>query len=794
MPIEDFSNSTLPHEPVAPSIFTWRKTDTEFVGRWHGLIVVLVLSLAAGTGLQQVEWSGSRELHSVMESIATMLALIVGTLSLVRFYANGSAIHLCVGAGFVGTGLLDGSHLVLTSTWFAKSASSAPDMLIPWSWNASRVFLGAILVLSCRAQDRQDRRPGALIIQPKVVYASILTLTVLCSLFFVFVPLPPLYTSGFLGRPAELVSATLFVIAAVLLVRRGVWRRSPFSYWLLACVILSIVVQVLVMSRSAKPFDAPFDLAHLMKIVSYGMALYGVVYNIHILYRASAKLTQQISQSEAKLRGIIDQAFNFIGLLSTDGILLDGNRTALDAAGVSADEVLGRPFWETPWWVHSPAMQERLKESIRRANAGETDRFEATHPTPDGSLIYVDFTLKPLRDDSGRIIYLVPEGRNITDQKAAVDALVTAELRLENALDGAEIGVWDWNVVTDEVYVSPQLTAQLGSTETWTSLTDWVDNLHPDDQEAAEKIIADYISGDIPEYENTFRLRHVDGSYRSILSRGQLLRDDDGEPLRMVGVHIDISQSVEQQRRLAEQAEELKASNAELEQFAYVASHDLQEPLRAIAGYTQLLTQSYADSLDDKGKSYANRTVEGAKRMQKLISDLLEYSRISRKERAFKSVDLNESVQDALILLDAAIQETDAVINVRRLPAVVADAGQMVRLFQNLIGNALKYRTEAIPAVEISSEKGDDGYWTIRVKDNGIGIAPEHAERVFVIFQRLHASSQYPGTGIGLAVCRRIVERHGGKIHVESNADVGCSIVFKLPDHTATCSVVRESE
>ena len=254
----------------------------------------------------------------------------------------------------------------------------------------------------------------------------------------------------------------------------------------------------------------------------------------------------------------------------------------------------------------------------------------------------------------------------------------------------------------------------------------------------------------------------------------------------MVGVHIDISQSVEQQRQLAEQAEELKASNAELEQFAYVASHDLQEPLRAIAGYTQLLTQNYADSLDDKGKEYANRTVEGAKRMQKLISDLLEYSRISRKERSFELVDLNESVRDAQILLDAAVQETDAIIDVRNLPAVEADAGQMVRLFHNLIGNALKYRTEVTPSIEISSERGDDGFWMIRVRDNGIGISPEHAERVFVIFQRLHVSSQYPGTGIGLAVCRRIVERHCVKIHVESNADVGCSVVFKLPDHTAT--------
>ncbi|NQV28494.1 MAG: PAS domain S-box protein [Rhodopirellula sp.] len=782
MPIDKSSKAVLPQQSATTPFLMWRDGGADFCGRWRGLIVVTILSVVTGVGLQQIEFNGSCELHSVAESVATVFALVVGTLSLVHFYANGSVIHLCVGAGFVGTGLLDGSHAFLTSTWYAKFASSAPDSLIPWSWNASRIFLGAFLVLSCRAQDRQDQRPDDSIIEAKFVYVGVLTLAVLCFLFFAFVPLPTGYTVGFIGRPEELISAGLFAIAAVLLVRRGAWRRSPFSYWLLASVLLSIVVQSMVMSRSAKLFDTPFGLAHLMKVVSYVMVLFGVIYNIHILYRTSAQMTLQISQGEAKLRGIIDHAFNFIGLLSTDGVVLDGNRTGLDAAGVSGDEVFGKPFWETPWWTHSSEMQERLKESIRRANAGETDRFEATHPTPDGSLIYVDFTLKPLRDDSGEIIYLMPEGRNITEQKASRDALITAELRLENALDGAEIGVWDWNVVTDDVFVSPQLTAQLGSAETWNSLTDWVDSLHPDDQDVAEKVIADYLSGDIPEYINTFRLRHVDGSYRSILSKGQLLRDDEGEPLRMVGVHIDITERVEQQRLLAEQAEELKASNTELEQFAYVASHDLQEPLRAISGYTQLLAENYADSLDEKGKGYAHRTVEGVKRMQKLIADLLEYSRVSRNGNSFATVNLSDSVRDARILLDAAIQETGAVIEVDDLPVVLADAGQMVRLLQNLIGNALKYRREVTPEIEISAKRNHDGFWTIRVKDNGIGIAPEHAERVFVIFQRLHGNSKFTGTGIGLAVCRRIVERHGGKIHVESNPNAGCTFVFTLPD------------
>jgi PAS domain S-box-containing protein len=782
---ETNNDSTTP--PFVEAPFAKRKVgQTDFRGRWHGLFLVTGLSLLAGAGVHLVDWRGSRELHSVMESVATVLAFVVGTLTLVRFYANGSVIHLCVGAGFVGTALLDGLHTFVTSTFFAKFATSTPESLILWSGNASRTFLAGILVLSCWAQARQDKQPDAQIVRPKVVYLSILALTFLSLGFFAFSPLPNASVVGDLGRLEDLISAILFAMVAGYLIRRGAWKRSPFAYWLLASVIMGVIIQGMVMSRSVKLFDGHFDLAHLMKIVSYGLVLFGVIQNIHILYRASERMTLKLSQNEAKLRGLIDQAFNFIGLLSTDGILLDGNRTALDAAGVSADDVIGMPFWETPWWTHSVEMQERLKESIRRANAGETDRFEANHPTPDGSLIYVDFTLKPIRNEAGEIIFLMPEGRNITGQKASMEALVTAELRLENALDGAEIGVWDWNVVTDDVFVSPQVTAQLGSSKTWTALTDWVDHLHPDDQDAAEKVIADYLSGEIPEYENTFRLKHVDGSYRSILSRGQLLRDEDGQPIRMVGVHIDVTERVKQQKQLARQAEELRVSNTELEQFAYVASHDLQEPLRAISGYAQLLSENYAQSLDDTGRNYANRTVEGAKRMQKLISDLLEYSRVSRKGKSFKPTDLNESVRDALVLLDAAIQESSAVIEVSDLPVVKGDPGQIVRLLQNLIGNALKYRGEAPPQIEISSEQtAEGGWWTIRVKDNGIGIAAEHAERVFDIFQRLHTREEYRGTGIGLAVCRRIVERHGGRIHVESNEDVGSTFVFTLRGETA---------
>jgi light-regulated signal transduction histidine kinase (bacteriophytochrome) len=242
---------------------------------------------------------------------------------------------------------------------------------------------------------------------------------------------------------------------------------------------------------------------------------------------------------------------------------------------------------------------------------------------------------------------------------------------------------------------------------------------------------------------------------------------------------LDITELRRQEELLKRQAADLARSNAELEQFAYVASHDLQEPLRMVASFTQLLAKRYAGKLDAKADEYIKYTVDGAKRMQQLIADLLALSRVGTKGGEFRDVPLAEVMSDVLLNLGPAMQESGAAVVHDSLPTVFADPGQMTQLLQNLIGNAIKFRDTKLPLVRISAEEaGDD--WTVSVRDNGIGIAPEHAERVFQIFQRLHTRDQYPGTGIGLAVCKKIVERHGGKIWLDSTPGDGTTFYFTL--------------
>ncbi len=271
-----------------------------------------------------------------------------------------------------------------------------------------------------------------------------------------------------------------------------------------------------------------------------------------------------------------------------------------------------------------------------------------------------------------------------------------------------------------------------------------------------------------------------DGRHVAVSLSGSVMRDEDGEIQGMVCVAQDITERKRTQEILERQTQELARSNSELEQFAWVASHDLQEPLRMVASYTQLLSKRYKGKLDADADEFIAFAVDGATRMRRLINALLELSRVGTRGKDFEATDCEAIYDRTLVNLQGLVEESGALVTHDRLPTVMGDVTQLGQLFQNLIANAIKFRGDEQLTVHVGAEQRN-GHWEFCVRDNGIGIDPEYAERIFVVFQRLHGKGDRPGTGIGLSICKKIVELHGGRIWVKSLPDEGATFYFTLP-------------
>jgi len=361
-------------------------------------------------------------------------------------------------------------------------------------------------------------------------------------------------------------------------------------------------------------------------------------------------------------------------------------------------------------------------------------------------------------------------------------ALRGSDERLNLALMSSGVGTWSWdfgdNSIVWDDYVPPLFGL---APKTFSGrFEDLLQLVQPYDRDHVKEVLAQTLETGAP-YDTEYQVRWPDGTLRVLAARGKVVAHDPaGTPARMTGVCWDITQERRAEEQLRTLLVELERSNKELEQFAYVASHDLQEPLRMVSSYTQLLEKRYGDKLDDDAREFMNYTVDGARRMQRLINDLLEFSRLSTRGKQLEPVDANEVLGTVRANLSAAIEDAGALVTNEALPTVMADPTQLSQLLQNLVGNAIKFHGAEAPRVHIAAGE-QDGEWVFSVRDNGIGINQEYFDRIFVIFQRLHVTADYPGTGIGLALCKRIAERHGGRIWVESEPGTGATFSFSIP-------------
>ncbi len=382
----------------------------------------------------------------------------------------------------------------------------------------------------------------------------------------------------------------------------------------------------------------------------------------------------------------------------------------------------------------------------------------------------------------------------LTERKRTETALRESGDRLRLALDNSGHGMWDWDIPSGRVVLDDNWHTIQGYQpgELPLVVQSWEQSLHPDDKERVFAVLHEHLDSTESLYDVDYRSRHASGEWIWINSRGRVVqRDAGGKPLRMMGTSHDITHRKLAEANLSRRAEELARSNAELEQFAYVASHDLREPLRMVQSFCSLLKDRYSDRLDERANKYIDFAVDGAARMQRLVDDLLEFSRVGRSNERFEVVSLEVIARQALENVAAAVEESGARVAIGELPIVHGDAARLEQVLQNLIGNAIKFRGASPPEVRIFANRESD-QWRITVADNGIGINPEHFQRLFIVFQRLHARDDYDGTGIGLALCKRIVELHGGRIWLESQPGQGTSVHFQLLPANQSSNRVEE--
>ena len=485
-----------------------------------------------------------------------------------------------------------------------------------------------------------------------------------------------------------------------------------------------------------------------------------------------------LRESEARFRLTFELAGSGMAHVDLSGRFLRANRSLCSILGYAEAELVGRTVKE----LSHPEDRDKTDEARARLRSGELEstRFQKRYVRKDGATVWVDLTVALVRDPAGKPLYEIAVFDDDTERKGTESALRESEARFRSLTDLSSDWYWEQDRELRLSFHSSGFAERSGTT--------------------SNKLLGKRRW----EEPNRFPLNGTWEEHRATLEAHQPFRDfeyvrigDDGERyfISLSGVPIydaqgnfsgyrGIGRNITE-RKLAETAlrqahDELARSNAELEQFAYVASHDLQEPLRMVSSYTQLLLRRYGDRFDGDAKEFMDYIVDGAARMKQLIEDLLAYSRVGTRGREFCSVACDEALGTALTNLRAAIEAAGATVTSDPLPVLEADESQLAQLFQNLVGNALKFHGAAAPQVHVGASDHETE-WDFTVRDNGIGIEPEYFERIFLVFQRLHSKNEYPGTGIGLAICKKVVDRHGGRIWVESKPGEGSIMHFTLP-------------
>ncbi len=515
--------------------------------------------------------------------------------------------------------------------------------------------------------------------------------------------------------------------------------------------------------------------------------VFGSFQDIHNRKTTESKLKANLKELE-DYKFALDQSA-IISITNLQGEITNVNQNFCQISKFSELELVGQNHRILNSGYHTKVFFRQLWSTIIK---GKVWKGEIKNKAKDGTLYWVNTTIIPILDEKRIPLQFLTIRFDITEEKNAEVAIRLSNERYDLVGKATNDAIFDLDVLENKIeWVGEGLGTIIGldsfinKKPSNTILKDFV---HQDDLgRVMDKQMKALMNPEIDLWNDEFRFKNSQGGYMQVHARGIILRDDNGKGLRVIGSIQDITKLRENEIRLkelnhslAEQTKALAVSNEELEQFAYVASHDLQEPLRMVTSFMAQLEKKYGNSIDEKGKRYIEYAVDGAKRMRQIILDLLDYSRVGKIDDIKEDIDLNELLKGIQILFRKKIEEKKAIIKVSVLPHVISFRAPLQQVFQNLIGNALKFTKPNVPAF-IRVEVEDQGNaWQFVISDNGIGMEKEDFDKVFIIFKQLNSKDEYPGSGIGLAITKKIIEKKGGKIWVESQIGYGSKFYFTI--------------
>jgi PAS domain S-box-containing protein len=791
-------------------------TEDDLAGPDRGLehsalyaIIFLVLVGGAMVLRGDLTWGTDWTAHTIMESVATILAFIVGALALVRYYSRKQVTFLLIGCGFLGAAVLDLNHVIgtvpamLDARAFVDSRVQ-PAALYMWTWTAGRVFLSVFLFASLLTWGQEVRGDGEERGPEVSVYATAVVLTFVNLLFFDYIPLQTLGSfTGFVTRPAEFAPATFFLLAFIGFYRKGSWRRDQFEHWMLVSLLIGFLAHAAFMSFSTQRWDAMFDAAHLLKIASYMAILTGLLSSVYATFTREAavlgaltqsndalarevdfrsKTEQAVKESSERLQGFLDNANDLIQRVDEQGRFLYVNKAWKRVLGYSDEDLDQMRLLEI---VH-PGHRESLDAELRRVlDGGEPARFNTEYVAADGRLVILSGSSQ-VQLAGGKGVATQSNLRDVTEQRLAERQLDESQRNLEALVENTGDSIWsvdrEHRLITLNSAYALAIEAHTAKEPLAGETPDEIFS-DGDDVRWYRELYARTLSG---ERHVAVRSDEVDGHVRHFELYANPIQSLEG-----VSGAVFFGKDVTPRHRAAEALqhakEEAEAANKAKSDFLANMSHELRTPLNSVIGFTNILIKNKGDRLNDKDIGFLQRVLSNGKHLLALINEVLDLAKVEagRMELIIEEIDLTHLCVETVQQLEGQARAKEGHIALLAdVPDSVAlvetDSAKLKQVIINMIGNALKFTHEG--SVTVRLDTASDGFTPIAISvvDTGIGIPKDRLDAIFEAFQQAEAgtSRKYGGTGLGLAISRSICLLLGYDLIVES--EIGKGSTFKI--------------